>query len=63
MPGAKSLLQSHSLTPTVTAFPTRRHLLGHSRISTTWEIYAYADEEARRNALTQLHELFQHDEG
>jgi integrase len=34
-------------------------ILGHSRISTTLVIYTYADEEARRNALTQLHELFQ----
>jgi integrase len=33
-------------------------ILGHSRISTTLEIYTDADEQARRNALTRLHHLF-----
>jgi integrase len=38
-------------------------ILGHSRISTPLEIYTYADEEARRKAVTQLHDLFQQVEG
>jgi len=36
---------------------------GAVRISTTLEIYTDADEEARRNALIRLHDLFQQDEG
>jgi site-specific recombinase XerD len=30
-------------------------ILGHSRISTTLEIYTNVDESARRDALTRLH--------
>ncbi len=32
-------------------------ILGHTRISTTLEIYTHTDEEARRDALTRLHGL------
>jgi integrase len=32
-------------------------ILGHTRISTTLEIYTDTDEEARRDALTRLHGL------
>jgi integrase len=32
-------------------------ILGHTRISTTLEIYTSTDEEARRDALTRLHGL------
>ncbi|MCW2911107.1 MAG: site-specific recombinase XerD, partial [Actinomycetia bacterium] len=32
-------------------------ILGHTRISTTLEIYTNTDEEARRDALTRLHGL------
>jgi integrase len=32
-------------------------ILGHTRISTTFEIYTDTDEEARRDALTRLHGL------
>jgi hypothetical protein len=31
--------------------------LGHTRISTTLEIYTDTDEAARRDALTRLHDL------
>jgi hypothetical protein len=31
--------------------------LGHTRISATLEIYTYVDEQAKRDALTQLHGL------
>lgn len=37
-------------------------ILGHTRISTTLEIYTVTDEEARRNALARLHDLFDHGE-
>jgi integrase len=33
-------------------------ILGHTRISTTLEIYTDTDEQARRDALTKLHGLF-----
>ena len=33
-------------------------ILGHTRISTTLEIYTDTDEQARRDALTRLHDLF-----
>jgi len=33
-------------------------ILGHTRISTTLEIYTDTDEQARRDALTKLHDLF-----
>jgi len=33
-------------------------ILGHARISTTLEIYTDTDEQARRDALTKLHDLF-----
>jgi integrase len=36
-------------------------ILGHTRISTTLEIYTDTDDEARRDALTRLHALL--DEG
>jgi len=32
-------------------------ILGHTRISTTLEIYTDTDEQARREALTRLHGL------
>jgi integrase len=32
-------------------------ILGHTRISTTLEIYTDVDEQAKRDALTQLHGL------
>ena len=32
-------------------------ILGHARISTTLEIYTDTDDQARREALTQLHGL------
>jgi integrase len=32
-------------------------ILGHTRISTTLEIYIDTDEQARREALTRLHGL------
>jgi integrase len=32
-------------------------ILGHTRISTTLEIYTDTDEEARRDALTRLQDL------
>jgi site-specific recombinase XerD len=32
-------------------------ILGHSRVSTTLEIYTNVDEAARRDALTRLHGL------
>ena len=32
-------------------------ILGHTRVSTTLEIYTDTDEEARREALTKLHDL------
>jgi integrase len=34
-------------------------ILGHTRISTTLEIYTDTDEEARRAALTRLHGLLE----
>jgi integrase len=37
-------------------------ILGHTRISTTLEIYTDTDEQARRDALTRLHDLLD-DEG
>jgi site-specific recombinase XerD len=38
-------------------------ILGHTRISTTLEIYTDTDEEARRDALTRLHELLDPGDG
>ena len=38
-------------------------ILGHTRISTTLEIYTDTDEQARRNALTRLHDLLDQAEG
>jgi integrase len=37
-------------------------ILGHTRISTTLEIYTDTDEQARRDALTRLHDLLDSDE-
>jgi integrase len=37
-------------------------ILGHTRISTTLEIYTNTDEEARRDALTRLHGLLDQDD-
>ena len=33
-------------------------ILGHSRLAVTLEIYTHADEQAQRDALTRLHDLF-----
>jgi hypothetical protein len=38
-------------------------ILGHTRISTTLEIYTDTDEQARRDALTRLHGLLDQDNG
>jgi integrase len=38
-------------------------ILGHTRISTTLEIYTNVDDEARRDALTRLHGLLDEDQG
>jgi integrase len=38
-------------------------ILGHTRISTTLEIYTNVDDEAKREALTRLHGLLDHGEG
>jgi site-specific recombinase XerD len=38
-------------------------ILGHSRVSTTLEIYTNVDEPARRDALTRLHSLLDEREG
>jgi integrase len=38
-------------------------ILGHSRVSTTLEIYTNVDEPARRDALTRLHGLLDEREG
>jgi integrase len=38
-------------------------ILGHTRISTTLEIYTDTDEHARRDALTRLHGLLDQDNG
>ena len=38
-------------------------ILGHSRVSTTLEIYTNVDEPARRNALTRLHGLLDERQG
>jgi integrase len=38
-------------------------ILGHSRISTTLEIYTNVDEPARRDALTRLHGLLDEGQG
>jgi site-specific recombinase XerD len=37
-------------------------ILGHTRISTTLEIYTDTDEQARCEALTKLHGLLDQDE-
>ncbi len=37
-------------------------ILGHTRVSTTLEIYTDTDEQARHDALTRLHGLLQPDE-
>jgi len=37
-------------------------ILGHTRISTTLEIYTNVDDEAKREALTRLHGLLDHGE-
>ncbi len=37
-------------------------ILGHTRISTTLEIYTDTDEQARRDAVTRLHDLLDQDE-
>ncbi|HTZ22980.1 MAG TPA: tyrosine-type recombinase/integrase [Streptosporangiaceae bacterium] len=37
-------------------------ILGHTRISTTLEIYTDVDEQAKRDALTQLHGLLDQDD-
>lgn len=37
-------------------------ILGHTRISTTMEIYTHTDEEASRDALTRLHGLLDQDD-
>jgi hypothetical protein len=36
--------------------------LGHTRISTTLEIYTDTDAQARRDAVTRLHDLLDSDE-
>jgi hypothetical protein len=33
-------------------------ILGHSRLTVTLEIYTHTDDEAKADALTRLHELF-----
>jgi len=33
-------------------------ILGHSRLAVTLEICTHADEQAQREALTRLHDLF-----
>ena len=38
-------------------------ILGHTRMSTTLEIYTNVDDEAKREALTRLHGLLDHGEG
>jgi integrase len=38
-------------------------ILGHSRVSTTLEIYTHVDEPARRDALTRLHGLLDERQG
>jgi integrase len=38
-----------------------QRILGHTRISTTLEIYTDTDDQARRDALTRLHDLLDHD--
>jgi integrase len=38
-------------------------ILGHTRISTTLEIYTDTDEQARRGALTRLHALLDQSDG
>jgi integrase len=38
-------------------------ILGHTRISTTLEIYTLTDEPARRDALTRLHGLLDQGQG
>lgn len=38
-------------------------ILGHTRISTTLEIYTNVDEQARRDALTRLHGLLDESQG
>jgi integrase len=38
-------------------------ILGHSRVSTTLEVYTNVDEHARRDALTRLHGLLDEREG
>jgi integrase len=38
-------------------------ILGHTRISTTLEIYTDMDDEARKDALTRLHQLPNDDDG
>jgi integrase len=37
-------------------------ILGHTRISTTLEIYTDTDEQARRDALDRLHDLLDEDD-
>jgi hypothetical protein len=37
--------------------------IGHTRISTTLEIYTDTDESARRDALTRLHGLLDQGQG
>ena len=37
-------------------------IFGHTRISTTLEIYTNVDDEARRDALTRLHALLDQDQ-
>jgi hypothetical protein len=39
-----------------------QRILGHTRISTTLEIYTDTDEQASRNALTRLHRLLDQSE-
>jgi hypothetical protein len=38
-------------------------ILGHTRVSTTLEIYTNVDEQARREALTRLHGLLDEGQG
>jgi site-specific recombinase XerD len=53
--GAKSLDETHK----DLGVPARdaQAILGHTRISTTLEIYTNVDAQARRDALTRLHGL------
>jgi hypothetical protein len=48
---------------TMTGAPFHAFRLGHTRISATLEIHTDVDEQAERDALTQLHGLLDQGEG